>query len=156
MTDTVFATLITVGGMTTVAIISVISQFFVTRLVIRAENNKKQVEHAVRRFETKAELLTTTLAELLGETDLQVKAPFSYSHVVTLIHRAQLLLDRTDDSDAELCRSTNQLGLQLKKYIPHHHKPVEQRLDELKQLLGVHSKVADLAGQLVQSRGGEI
>lgn len=153
MTDTVIAAWITVGGMAFVAVASVLSQFCITRFVIRNEQNKiaQQVnaEHRSRVLEVRRERLAGALADLLAESDPQVNVKLDYGRVVRLIHLAQLALDRTQDSEAAVCSAINRLGLELQKYIPHHTKPVQARLGELNELLAAHAAVADLGGQIL-------
>lgn len=154
MTDTVVAAWIAVGGTVLVAVVSVLAQLFTTRFVMKSERQKIaqqiEAEHRAQALRRRTDILLESMAGLLAETDPQVKAKFDYGRVVSLIHRAQLVLNQNDQEEAALNAAVNQLGLELQKYIPHHARPAQERISELKQLLGAHAKVATLAGRVVR------
>lgn len=154
MTDTVAAAWIAVGGTVLVAVVSVLAQLFTTRFVMKSERQKIaqqiEAEHRAQTLRRRTDILLESMADLLAETDPQVKAEFDYGRVVSLIHRAQLVLNQNDQEEAALNAAVNQLGLELQQYIPHHARPVQERNFEVKKLLGVHAKVATLAGHVVR------
>lgn len=154
MTDTVAAAWIAVGGTVLVAVVSVLAQLFTTRFVMKSEREKiaqqVEAEHRAQALRKRADILLESMAELLAETDPQVKARFDSGRVVSLIHKVQLVLNQSDQEEAALNQAVNQLGLELQKYIPHHAKPAQERLSEIKQLLDAHAKVATLAGRVVR------
>lgn len=154
MTDTVAAAWIAVGGTVLVAVASVLAQLFITRFVMKSERQKIaqqiEAEHRAQALRKRTDILLESMAELLAETDPQIKAKFEYGRVVSLIHRVQLVLNQNDKEEADLNVAVNQLGLELQKYIPHHAWPAKERISKLKQLLGAHAKVAALAGQVIR------
>ena len=153
MSNTVVAAIITVCGTVFVAVVSVITQLLVTRFVVCSEQQRAlkqiQLERRSSLQQARHERLTDALADLLAETDPQVNAKLSHSRVVVLIHRAQLALDRTQETEAALCDAINQLGMVLQSYIPYHDEPIETRMGPLKELLAAHAKVADLGSQFL-------
>jgi hypothetical protein len=153
MSDTVIAAAITVCGTVFVAIVSIVTQFFVSRHIVKSERSKialqADIEYRTRELEKRKDQLRDTLVDLLTGTDPQIAVFFVYGNVVSHIHRAQLLLDRTDTEEAALCTAINHLGLQVQLYIPHHAKPFEEKAEEMKQLLAKHAKVADLGSQFL-------
>lgn len=154
MTDTVVAAWITVGGTVLVAIVSVVTQLLVTRFVIKSERQKViqqiEAEHRAQMLEKRKDVLLESMADLLSETDPQVKAKFDFSRVVSLIHKVQLVLNHQDQEEVALNNAVNQLGFELQKYIPHHSKPFDERITEVKKLLTVHALVSKLAGTVVR------
>lgn len=154
MTDTVAAALITVGGTVFVAIVAVLAQLATTRYVMKSEREKiaQQIdaEHRAQAQRKHADILLESMTELLAETDPQIKAQFNYGRVVSLIHKAQLVLDPGDQQEVALNAAVNQLGVELQNYIPHHIKPPRERIPELKRILRAHAEVAKLAGQVVR------
>lgn len=154
MTDTVAAAWIAVGGTVLVAVVSIVAQALTTRFVMKSERERiaqqVEAEHQAQSLRKRSDILLESIAELLAETDPQVKARFDYGRVVSLIHRAQLVLRQNDQEEAALNDALNQLGLALQEYIPHHPKPAHERMTELRQILGAHDQVATLAGRVVK------
>src|SRR5205814_10141653 len=97
MSDTVTAALITVGGMLSATTAAAVVQLLVTRFVIQSETKKilTQIttEADVRRTDKKCDRLLDTVSELVAVSDPELSLRIDYTRAVTLIHRAQLLLD---------------------------------------------------------------
>jgi len=150
----VVAAWITVGGTVFVAVVSILAQFLTTRAVMNSERQKiahqVNAEHQSQASRKRADILLEAISELLTETDPQVKGTFDYGRVVSLIHRAQLVLSHDDQEEAALNDAINRLGLALQNYIPYHQRPARERLDQLSAMLRVHADVATLAGKVLR------
>src|SRR5512135_2883951 len=158
MSEPVLIAVITVGGMLGVAALTALSQFVVTRFVIRAEYRKvrDQVlnESAARQRERFLERLTEAVSELLAITDPQINQKIDYERVVRLIHGVQLLLNRELEHERQLNGALNELGLALQRFLAGEHDDVRVSLQARKELLAAHGKVLDFAQVVINDTKG--
>lgn len=96
MPDLVLAALIGVGGSVLVAVVSVITQLFITKNVIKANYNNllDQIDYneLSRTREKRLDKITETIFELLAISDAELIHKVDYDRATNLILRAQLFL----------------------------------------------------------------
>lgn len=152
MSDTEAAALITILGMIGVGLISAIAHALVTKWIISSEREKIplqiEAEEKSQNAQKRREALIIALADLLAESDPQVKSSFEYGLVVRLIHQIEIRLAPNNDEELELIKSIHELGLELQNYIPFHSRPVDERLYQLKKMLAAHARVSRNAQQM--------
>src|ERR1041384_2149650 len=142
MSDTVIAAIIGVGGATLVAVVTVVTQLFVTRTVIHAERERVSAqllgEHAVRAREKREERLLEAISELLAAADPPSHEGVRYGRVANLIVHVQLLLDLNVPAEKALNGALNDLGFRLQEYHPVRGRHIDDKLVETKSLLRAH------------------
>lgn len=96
MPDLVLAALIGVGGSVLVAVVSVITQLFITKNVIKANYNNllDQIDYneLSRTREKRLDKITETISELLAISVAELIHKVDYDRATNLILRAQLFL----------------------------------------------------------------
>lgn len=106
MTDGVIAACVSVIGMVSVAAISALIQFRITKSVI--ENDHKKIRHQAtmdaynQRRQHKNDHLLELLTEYLNLTDPEINGLYMYPVIVKLLHKIQLLLDTNCAIENEL------------------------------------------------------
>ncbi len=155
MSDTVLAAIVGVGGAVTVAVVSVVTQLFVTRSVIRAERERLAAqlhgEEASRAREKREERLLNAISELLAASDPQSDEGVRYGRVANLIIHVQLLLDLRVPAEKNLNDALNDLGLRLQEYHPVRQRPIDDKMVETKHLLRAHDAVIERAKIVLRS-----
>ena len=153
MSETVAAAIISVSGAVLVAIVSIITQLFITKAVIRAERDKLLTqlhgEESSRAREKRRDRIIDAISELLAKSDPQISPGVDYGRVVSLIHRVQLLLNLDRPNEAALNTALNQIGIQLQEYVFVQHKPIDDKLAETKSLLNAQSAVSDITRTII-------
>jgi hypothetical protein len=153
MPDTVAAAIISVSGAVLVAIVSVITQLFVTKSVIHAEREKLltqlQGEESSRTKEKRRDRIIDAISELLAKSDPQIAPGVDYGRVVSLIHRVQLLLNLSRSNEFALNAALNQLVLQVQEYVFVQNKPIDDKVLETKSLLNAQAAVSDITRTIV-------
>lgn len=148
MSDIVAAAIISVSGAVLVATVSVITQLFITKSVIRAERDKLLTqlrgEEGSRSREKRQDRIIDAVSEILAKSDPQIAPGVDYGRTVSLIHRLQLLLNLSRPNEAALNAALNDLGLQLQEYVFVQNKPIDNKLSETTSLLHAQAAVSDL------------
>jgi hypothetical protein len=147
MSDTVTAAIVGVGGAVLVAVVSVVTQLFVTRNVIRAERERLAAqlygEEASRAREKREQRLLDAISELLAASDPQSDDGVRYGRVANLIIHVQLLLDLNVPVEKSLNGALNDLGFRLQEYHPVRQRPIDDKIIETKALLRAHDAVIE-------------
>ena len=143
MSEIIIATIIGVGGTVLVAIVSVITQLFITRSVINSEKEKIDLGEKSRVREKRIDRIIDAISELLITSDPQSSAGVDYGRTANLISRVQLLLDLSEEDERILNNSLNVLGMSLHEYHPVRSKYIDDKLTETKALLKAHSQVIE-------------
>ncbi len=147
MSDTVTAAMISVSGAVLVAIVSVITQLFITKSVIRADREKLLTqlrgEEISRTREKRQDRIIDAVSEILTKSDPQIGPGVDYGRTVSLIHRVQLLLNLTRPNEAALNAALNDLGLQLQEYVFVQKKPIDEKMPETQALLRAQAAVSE-------------
>lgn len=106
MSDGVMAACVSVIGMVSVAAISALIQFRITKSVI--ENDHKKIKHQAsidaynQKRQHKNDHLLELLTEYLNLTDPEINGLYQYHVIVRLVHKIQLLLDTNNPIETEL------------------------------------------------------
>jgi hypothetical protein len=87
--------------------------------------------------------LVDTVSELITMTDPQINQEVDYPSAVRLIHRVQLLLDRSDERQARLNGRLNALGIALAGLIKHPDGAVLLSRATASDVLRAHGEVID-------------
>jgi len=91
------AATVTVGGMITVAILTTITQWIVTKRIITSEHNKVAMqinsEFKLKQFENWQRDFKEAMSLLLAATDPEIRNPFNKNEIVPLVHKIQLMLN---------------------------------------------------------------
>lgn len=155
MTDTVVASVITVGGMLAAGLLGGILQFFVTKHVLRAEHERmitRIAEESRERARGRtADRLLEIVSELLVLSDPQVNETVDYPAAVKLIHQAQLLLDRADAKAVFLNGRLNALGIALAGTTKHPDGAILFSRGTSADVLRVHGEVIDAIQAVLNS-----
>ncbi|MDE3058490.1 MAG: hypothetical protein KGJ59_11095 [Bacteroidota bacterium] len=149
MSDTVFAALIGVGGTVIVAVASVLTQLRVTKAVIKAERERIfqqiQNEEISRLREKRVDSIREAISEMLSTSDPQSNRGVDYGRTVNLISRVQLLLNYQEPTSAKLNNAINQLGFCMQEYVAVERLPIDNKRNEMTNLLRWHAEVLESA-----------
>jgi len=144
MSDELVAALIGLAG---VAVASLI-QWVVARSVVRSETERLHrqlsIEFRQQQFSEWQSEFQAVIAELLASTDPEVAKPFQKEKVVSLVLRAQLMLNPNLPSHARVSGLVNQLALTVNGW----HGEPDQRA-----LLGIHSALLEAAKETLYLPG---
>jgi hypothetical protein len=147
MSDLVLAALIGVSGSVLVAIVSVITQLFITKNVINANYNSllDQIDYneLSRTREKRLDKISETVSELLSVSDAELIDKIDYAKATNLIIRAQLFLYVNIAIEYDLNQSLTTLGHGLREFIDMKELPLNNRLPETKNLMIAHSAVIE-------------
>lgn len=147
MTDTVFAALIGVGGAVLVALVSIITQLRITKVVITAERDRIyqriQEEELSRLREKRTDSIRIAISEMLATADPQSKRGVDYTRTVNLVSQVQLLLNYRQPSEGALNDSLNKLCIALQEYVAVETLPIDQKMAEMTNVLRWHSAVLE-------------
>lgn len=113
----VIAASVTVVGMITVAILTTITQWFVTKRIISSEHSKISIqinsEFKVRQFENWQSDFKESIALLLTATDPEIRNPFDKNEIVPLVHKIQLMLNLANPGHNKVNELVNALALSV-------------------------------------------
>ncbi|MGD1046649.1 MAG: hypothetical protein ABR936_15180 [Bacteroidota bacterium] len=139
MSEIIFVAIIGVAGSVLVAIVTVITQLFVTRAVIKSEHLKisQQLhgEELSRLREKRRDRILDGISELLTTSDPQSTNGVDYGRTTNLVLQVQLLLDLTNTDEKELNSSLNRLAAKLQEYVVLRKHPVNDELPQTINLL---------------------
>ena len=145
--STVIASVITIGGMLGVAFITVISQWLVTKSIIRSEHNRLKLEISSQfkhnQFSKWQESFVETISNLLSNTDPEVYPIPIREKVVPLIQKAQLLLNLEIQSHRKVNGLINELGLAVNKW--------EER--GMSEILGISGRLLEASRDVIYLPG---
>ena len=114
MSEVIYAAIIGVGGSVLVAIVSVITQLFITKNIIKANNKNliDQIEFSEKSNlrEKRLDKISKTVSELLTVTDAEIYEKLNYSKATNLITRIQLYLNVRNKAEFKLNQSLSNLG----------------------------------------------
>jgi hypothetical protein len=145
MSEIIWAAVIGVGGSVTVAIVTVITQFFITKRVINSEKEKIVISEETHSREKRKERIIDALSELLITSDPQSSKGVDYGRTTNLIIIVQLLLDISNADELALNDSLNFLGMRLHDYYPLRLEHIDNKSSETKALLKAHDNVIQKA-----------
>ena len=141
MSEVIIAAIIAVGGTVLVAIVSVITQLFITKSVINSEKEKINLAEKARDREKRKDRIIDAISELLSTSDPQSSEGVNYGKTTNLIISVQLLLDISKQDELALNDSLNVLGRSLHEYYPVRSKYIDDKISETKALLRAHDEV---------------
>lgn len=115
--STVIAASVTVGGMITVAFLTTITQWIVTKRIISSEHSKISIqinsEFKLRQFENWQRDFKEAIALLLAATDPEIRNPFNKNEIIPLVHKIQLMLNLTVPGHRKVNELLNTLALSV-------------------------------------------
>ena len=154
MSDPVMAAVIGLGGVVSVAIVTIITQLHISKSNARLEREKISLQlrgqEASKQREKRQDRLIDALSELLVAADPQSAIGVDYGKTINHIVRIQLLLDLNITSEKKLNGALNELGLRLPEYLSVQSNPIDGKLAQTKALLRSHSKVVDAAKDMLK------
>ena len=143
--STVIASFITVFGMLSVALLTGIIQYKVTKTIIRSEDEKIKLqinaESRIRQYENWKNKFQEVSAELLKELDPELNIHIdNESKLVALIHKTQIMLNLEIQSHSNVNNLINQLGLAINRKTNYH---------DLAELLTLHGYLVDAIRDII-------
>ncbi len=142
------AAYVTVGGMLGVAFLTAMTQWIVTKNIIRSEhqriNNQLNSEFRLRQFESWQKDFKETIANLLQETDPQLNPSLNNDSAIPHILRAQLMLNLDIPSHKKVNGIINNLGLAVTGW---------QSDNDAATLLNIHASLLDAAKDIMYLPG---
>ena len=109
--------IIGLGGMLIVAIMSVVTQIFITRHIIKSDFKKIQTQIETEYdFKRKQEWIIQfrkIIADLVTETDPDSDTKFSKTRMIWLINQSQLMLDKSKPLESEIFGLITHIGLTI-------------------------------------------
>ena len=143
--STVTASFITVFGMLSVALISGIIQYKVTKTIIRSEDDKMKLqlnaESKFRQYESWKIRFQEVSSELLKELDPELNKHIDNEEkLVALIHKTQIMLNLEIESHCNVNNLINKLGLEINGKTNYH---------ELTDLLILHGLLVDAIRNII-------
>lgn len=113
----VIAASVTVGGMVTVAILTAVTQWIVTKRILSSEHSKISMqvnsEFRLRQFENWQRDFKEAIALLLAATDPEIRNPFNKNEIVPLVHKIQLMLNLTNSGHSKVNELLTALALSV-------------------------------------------
>jgi hypothetical protein len=143
MTETALTALIGVGGTILVTIISLVIQHLNTKTIISLQEKSKIREKRIDR-------IISAISDLLVTSDPQSANGVDYGKTINSIIIVQLLLDVDNKFEKELNVSLNDLGYKLQEYYFVQTRPIEDKINETKNLLTAHSQVIEKTRALLK------
>lgn len=144
---TVIAAYITIGGMFGVALITVISQWLVTKSIMRSEHERLKLEISSEfknnQFSKWQEEFLETISTLLSNADPEVYPTPEREKIVPLIQKAQLLLNLNIQSHSKVNALINELGLAVNKW--------EER--GMSEILGISGRLLEASRDVIYLPG---
>ncbi len=141
---TIAAAYLTVGGMFGVALLSAITQWLITKRILKEEHKRLSLqlnsEFKVQRHQKWESDLLESLTQLLKVTDPEVNGGIDPSQVAEKVIRVQLLLDNTKQLQGQVNNLINQLALSATGKMG--------SLDT-QQILTLHGQLQDYAKKLI-------
>ena len=141
---TVTAAFLTVGGMLGVAILGAITQWFITKRILKEENKRISLQlnsdFKIKRHQKWESDILESLTQLLKVTDPEVKGGINKADVAEKIIKFQLLLDNSKPLQGEASKVANHLALSATGKIG----PVDKV-----ELLKLHGNLQDLAKKMI-------
>lgn len=160
MSDSVMAALVGVGGSVIVAIVSVITQLYSTKYVIKSNYNSllDQIDYneLSRTREKRLDKISETISELLTFSDAELISKVDYDKSVNLILRTQLFLFVGNNLEYSLNTALSSLGHRLRAFITVKDMPIEKRLTETKELMIAQSDVIEKTREVLSQYSKEI
>jgi len=145
--STATAAYITIGGMFGVAAITAVTQWLVTKSIIRSEHARLHTQlrsdFELNQFAKWQDEIVTVVSELLTHTDLEVCPAPQREKVVPLILKTQLLLNLNVQVHRNINNLVNELGLAVTKW--------EAR--GVSEILGIHSRLLEAAREAIYLPG---
>ena len=145
--STATAAYITIGGMFGVAAITALTQWLVTRSIIRSEHERLHTQlrsdFKLSQFSKWQEEFLQVVSELLANTDPEIYPTPKREEVVPLIQKAQLLLNLDIQSHRNVNALINELGLAVNRW--------EAR--GLSEILGIHGRLLEAARDAIYLPG---
>jgi hypothetical protein len=143
-TGTVTAAYLTVFGMFGVAFLSAITQWLITKRILKEEYKRLSLqlnsEFNVQRHHKWESDLLDSLVQLLKVTDPDLSGGLNSSIIAEKVIRVQLLLDNTKPLQGQVNNLVNHLALTASGW----HGEIDKQ-----QLLTLHAQVQDLAKKLI-------
>lgn len=140
----VTAAMVTVCGMITVATLTTITQWIVTKRLITSEHNKISIqinsEFKLRQFENWQSDFKEAISLLLAATDPEIRNPFNKSEIVPLVHKIQLMLNLNHPGHRKVNELLNSLTLSINGW--------HQRVDEA-LILRTHGQLLDACKEIL-------
>lgn len=111
----VIAAGVTVSGMITVAVLTTITQWIVTKRIISSEHSKISIqinsEFKLKQFELWQNDFKEAMSLLLAATDPEIRKPFNKNEIVPLVHKIQLMLNLSNPGHKKVNGLVNALAL---------------------------------------------
>jgi len=140
----VIAAAVTVGGMITVAVLTTITQWIVTKHIILSEHNKISVqinsEFKIRQFESWQNDFKEAMSLLLAATDPEIRNPFNKNEIVPLVHKIQLMLNLANPGHQKVNDLVSSLALSVNGW--------HQKIDEA-QILKTQGYLIDASKEIL-------
>ncbi|HHI94629.1 MAG TPA: hypothetical protein ENK04_14150 [Gammaproteobacteria bacterium] len=145
--STVVSAYITIGGMFGVAAVTAITQWLVTKSIIRSEHERLHTQLSsdfkLGQFSKWQDEFLTTISELLASTDPEVHPEPKREKVVPLIQKAQLLLNLEIPVHRKVNGLINELGLAVNNW----------EVRGLSEVLGIHGRLLEAARDAIYLPG---
>ena len=123
----IITAIISLGGMLIVAIMSIVTQIFITRHIVKSDFRKIQTQIQTEYdFKNRQEWINQfrkIIAELVTETDPELNDTFNKTRMISLINQAQLMLDTSKNDEKEIFGKITHLGMVVSDW----HKDMLER-----------------------------
>ena len=140
----VIAASVTVVGMITVAVLTTITQWFVTKRIITSDHSKISIqinsEFKLRQFELWQNDFKEAMSLLLAATDPEIRNPFNKNEIVPLIHKIQLMLNLANLGHRKVNGLVNDLALAVNGW--------NKNIDEA-SILRIHGHLIDASKEIL-------
>lgn len=110
----IITSLISLGGIVVVAVMSVLTQIFLTRHIVKSDFRKIktqiQTEYDFKKKQEWINQFRKIIADLVTETDPEENDTFNNIRMISLINQAQLMLDSSKMNESEILGEIVHLG----------------------------------------------
>jgi len=143
--------IIGLGGMVLVAILSILTQIFITRYIIKADLRKIQTQIETEyNFRKKQEWniqFRKIIADLVTETDPDRENEFNITKMISLINQSQLMLDSANSIEKEIFGLITHIGMIISER--EEDKLYRERSGDRENISDYSSNIMKIQGEIV-------